>query len=429
MHSKELFVYLKKSFVTGAAKNFAVILSTLIFLPLTIQKIGLEVYGLVVMPLIFGGVIAFADFGVSKSVTFLIAGRSDDGEIGEVITSGAFVNGIVISLLAIAAWILIVLKVPIFGESLNIEDSLRSHVIIVGFSILVVMLINNLFAAILEAFFLQHYINMGFAISSVAVNTFIYGASLVTDSVPVLMISPLFAFILMTIYYLYIITSRTAAALGRASYMETLKLATLSLDFFKISAVNTLVLPANKFLLVYLSGSTGALAVLDISMKIAMMSSAMLNTLSQPLFAVFSNNSLGRDQIGKYAICVTTILFSAYLVGVAIYFSVGAKIVSYLDRENASVLFDMSIALMIGLGLHACSEPCFRAMLGVGDLGVALRLKLLTPILNILILAVMLSDQTLASIVYSYAAAVFLAGVFIILYFAIFFERRMNRSL
>jgi hypothetical protein len=89
----------------------------------------------------------------------------------------------------------------------------------------------------------------------------------------------------------------------------------------------------------------------------------------------------------------------------------------------------MSIALMIGLGLHACSEPCFRAMLGVGDLGVALRLKLLTPILNILILAVMLSDQTLASIVYSYAAAVFLAGVLIILYFAIFFERRMNRSL
>ena len=68
----QLVSYLKKSFLTGAFKTVIVTLSTVIFLPLIISNVGMTNYGLISLTLIFGNMVVFADFGISKSVTLLI---------------------------------------------------------------------------------------------------------------------------------------------------------------------------------------------------------------------------------------------------------------------------------------------------------------------------------------------------------------------
>ena len=107
MQGKELYNYLKKAFLTGAIKNAAVIASTIVLLPLIINQLGIERYGLVMMPLIFGGVVALADFGISKSVTFSLVRAENEVEKGKVLASGLIVIGMAIFILGLIVWFLI----------------------------------------------------------------------------------------------------------------------------------------------------------------------------------------------------------------------------------------------------------------------------------------------------------------------------------
>jgi len=64
MTGNQLVAYLKKSFFTGVFKTLIVTLSTIVFLPLIIQQVGMETYGLISLTMIFGSMVVFVNHGV-----------------------------------------------------------------------------------------------------------------------------------------------------------------------------------------------------------------------------------------------------------------------------------------------------------------------------------------------------------------------------
>lgn len=422
MQGKELYSYLKKAFLTGAVKNTAVIVSTIVLLPLIIGQLGIDQYGLVMMPLIFGGVVALADFGISKSVTFSLVRADNEVEKGRALTNGLIINGMAIFIFTLIVSFLIARDISVFGDKLDLSSDLEDFILLVGYLIVVIMLLNNFLCAVLEAFYLQHYINGGFAFSSIALHLMIYTASLFFDSIKIIMLGPLAAFILLTVYYLIVVLRRTCVKLKKTNFRDLRKFAELAFGFFQISAVNSLVIPSNKYLLVYLTGSPGALAIFDISLKIALMSASMLNSISQPLFAVFSNKRTSTHVIYNYSLKISAILFTMYIFGVLAYSMLGMDIARYIDIDNAEKIFGASAVLILGLGLNACVEPCFRAILGAGKLRLSMLLKLLIPAFNAVFLLAILSENVLRSVYLSYASAVSLASVILMVYFVIRFK-------
>ena len=182
MKNFELISYLKKSFFTGSFKTIIVSLSTIIFLPLIIQEVGINNYGLISLTMIFGGMVVFADFGISKTVTLLIGQNKDKKNVNDIIASAFFINTLLILLIGLIVSFIIFFNIKILGQKLNQPIEIQNFIVFTGFIILVTLLVNNFLTAILEAFYLSHFVNIGFTISSVVLNLFIYLSSILSDS-------------------------------------------------------------------------------------------------------------------------------------------------------------------------------------------------------------------------------------------------------
>ncbi|NRB37440.1 MAG: oligosaccharide flippase family protein [Pseudomonadales bacterium] len=416
MSEKTLFNYLKKSFFTGAFKTVVVTFSTLIFLPLIIQKVGMETYGLISLTMIFGGVVVFADFGIAKTVTLLIGRDEDKSSAGMIVSNALVINILMMGIIGAVLAVIAFLDAPILGEKLQVSRDLKNYIILVGFVLLVIMLLNNLLAAILEAKLLMHYVNIGFTISSVAINAFIYAACMMSDSIYILLAAPIASFLVVSFYLLNVIRVYTEVRLVRPDVKQIRGMLSTSYRFLNLGLVNSLIIPANKYVLMLVTGSSTALGVFDVALKIALIANSFLNSIAQPLFGVFSNMAGKKNEIYKIACRVSLLLFVLYIVGCLVYYFVGHYIVRFIDAENVQELYRVSLILLFGVGFLSVSEPFYRALLGAEKLKAALYLKLLVPVVNISFFSVLVNTVDLDRISLAYAAGLLVSSLAIIVY-------------
>lgn len=423
MERQKLISYLKKSFLTGSFKTVLVTLSTVILLPLIIQQVGLETYGLIALTMIFGGMVVFADFGISKTVTLLIGQDETKKNVNNIISNALFINICILFFIAIILSLLIYLDIQILGENLKIDNQLKNFIILIGFLILSIMLLNNILTAILESYYLVHYINMGFAISSVFLNLSIYITSLLTDSIYLLIISPLFSFVIVSLYFLLILKNNTNISLKKPSINGILKMFSISFKFLNIGLVNGLVIPLNKYFIVLFTGSIVILAIFDIGIKISLMASSFLNSISQPLFGIFSNIHNKKNEIYNVALKTTLLLFILYIVANIVFYIFGENVITYIDETNKKEIFEVSMVLLIGLTFSSVSEPFYRALLGESRLREAFYLKLLIPIINVLLYLIITVENELYKFTFAYAISVFISSLAIILIYIIKYKK------
>lgn len=426
MEKQKLISYLKKSFYTGSFKTIVVALSTIVLLPLIIQKVGLETYGLISLTMIFGGMVIFADFGISKTVTLLIGQDETKKEANNIISNALFINMCIIFLIGSILYILVYLNIPILGENLKIDSKLKDFILLIGFFILSIMLLNNILTAILESYYLSHYINIGFTISSVLLNLSIYTTSLISDSIYLLIISPLFSFVIVTIYFISILRKKTNISLKRPSKDGILKMFLISFKFLNIGLVNGLIIPLNKYFIILLTGSTVILAIFDIGLKISLLASSFLNSISQPLFGIFSNMNKKKDEIFNVALKTTLLIFALYCIGNIVFYVWGINIIIFIDKINKEEIFNVSLILLVGLTFSSVSEPFYRALLGESRLKEAFYLKLLIPILNTVIYLLFSIENKLYKFTLSYAVSVFISSFIIILWYIIKYRKQYN---
>ena len=417
MKENQLFNYLKKSFITGSFKTISVALVTIILLPLIIQRVGLETYGLISLTMIFGGMIVFADFGISKSVTLLIGQDNKKDNVNSIISNALIINGIILLIIGLILTILLSLEIPILGKSIQISNELKNYIVLIGFVLLGLMLLNNLLTAILEAFYLSHYANIGFTISSISINVFLYCFSLVTDNIFIILLAPVTSFIIVLLYFIFIIKNKINVGLVRPNMKQIKKMLGISYKFLNIGLLNSLMIPSNKYLLIYITGNSSYLALFDIGLKITMIANSFLNSIAQPLFGVFSNIKNNPKRIFAIAKKSSKLIFILYGLGNILFFLVGIYISNIIDQEHGGELYIIAFILLTGITFSSVSEPFYRAIIGLGRLKEAFYLKLLIPIFNILIFFSLSNLNTLKQIAVSYSGAVFISSSVIITYY------------
>ncbi len=408
--------YLTKSFLTGTLKTAVVTLSTLIFLPLIVRKIGLEHYGLISLTMIFGGVVVFADFGMAKAVTLLIGRDKSGKEAGAIVSNALVINLAIVAFIGAVFALLLAFNVPILGEALPISDELKNYIVFIGFVLLSIMLLNNLLIAILEAHLLMHHVNVVFTVSSVALNAFIYLTSCLTESMYILLASPIASFLVVSVYLVSVVRLHTKVSLVKPNVGQMKSMLSLSCRFLNISLINTLVIPGNKYILVLITGSSADLGAFDIALKIGLIASSLLNSLAHPLFGVFVNMSNKNRGVYIIANQISGLLFVLYLVGCATYYFIGEHVTYFLSGSVDSQLFFVSFVLLWGIGFSSVAEPFYRALLAAAELNLAFLLKLIIPIANIFLFFSMTDLPNLQKVSVAYASALFISSAAVILY-------------
>jgi len=418
INDSRLVSYLKKSFLTGIFKTIVVTLSTIIFLPLIISEIGMATYGLISLTMIFGGMVVFADFGISKAVTLLIGQDTQKINVNTIVSNALVINLVILFLIGIVMYLLILTNVSLLGSLTDIDISLQHYIIIVGYFSLCIMLLNNLLTAILESYYLMHYVNIGFMLSSILINIFIYTISVVSNSIYMLLLAPTIAFLLVTFYFLYIINLHTNVRLvNNISIKQIKSMISVSYKFLNIGLINSLVIPINKYMIIYITGNSSNLAIFDIGLKIALIANSLLNSLAQPLFGVFSNMYQAKQKIFTIALKISSILFGLYILGNIIFYYFGLDIVNFIDASYSYLLFKVSFILLISVSFISVSEPFYRALLGSGRLKAAFILKLIIPILNILLYFSLSNILNIERFAFAFAIATFVSSLTIIIFY------------
>ncbi|MDA9803133.1 hypothetical protein N9B77_00230 [Flavobacteriaceae bacterium] len=415
MNSKVLFNYLKKSFITGSFKTIVVSVVTLTLLPLIINKIGLERYGLVSMTMIFGSAVVFVDFGISKTITLLL-GKTEKLKDKNLIVADSFlISMLILGVLAIILIILDYCNISILGKELDISTNLKRYIVLVGFITLLLSIINNMLIAILDSYLMMHLVNVGFALSSISFNIILFIVGWFFKNDFVLVSVPLISSSLLFLYYLILVKVRTDINVEKPNVNRAKRILSTSLKFLGLSLSSTAALPLSKYALVLLSGNPIFIGVYDLSIKIALLANSFLNSISQPLLGVFSKFQDENERVFKIANKISVIIFLLYALGVLSYYFIGENLVKLIDLENYSILFSTSFMLLLLMSFTSVSEPVYRAFMGVSLLKKAILLKLGGLFAGLICYLVFYKYEPLYRISLSYGLALFSSSVLIVI--------------
>ncbi len=418
--------YLKKNFLVSVSKILTVSLVTLLLLPLIIKKIGLDLYGIVSLTLLFSGVSSLIDLGLSKAV-ILLSGEKKISE-NQVVSSALFINMVLISILSVVFIALQLFSVDILGSELNINETDKFIVLNTGFLLLVLMLLNNLCRAILEANYLMHIVNLSLAIYTPLLYTAIFVLSFFTDKVIAFILTPLFITLLMLIFNVVYIKRKTAIHIVRIGSGHLKYVLKSSLGFLNIGLVNSMVMPSMRYIFVLMVADVGLYALFDLSFKIAMLANSFIISLSTPMFAVFSKQIKTKAKgMVKVAFNIFYISIAMYLLMVAAYYFLGGQVLSFLDLEknNLNLLYNITLVLILSLGSVAIVEIFYRYFLGDNQLKKAFLMKLIVPICGIIFFFVFSEFDLVYRFIYAYGLSLFISALVI---FWVFFVENRNKQ-
>lgn len=409
---------IKKSFFSGISKTITVTICTLIFLPIIINKIGIENYGILSLSMLFGGLFGSFELGISKTVTVLFS-QNNDKEKSRIFSNALLI--ILFLLLCIGALFIIVnANFNIFGENKYINRELGNFIVYTSYISVILILLNNLLLASLQGYLLNHYADLGWIVFSVFFHLLLILAAFKFDSIYVIILSPLLAYFLQALFLSSILFLKTELRFGKVDKAYLKPMLYTSIDYFRIGLTTIFIQPINKYLLFYLTGNVGILGLFDIALKLGNISASLLNATSQPLLAIFSKMKDDINKINFLSGKVSIFIFFQYIAGLFIFFVLGKSIVSFLVPENNQLLYYISFLCIASIASTAISEPFFKFLLSQNPPKYAFYSKLSVPISNVLFFMLIDHSDILLKITCAFAISVGFVNNF----FTYFFYRK-----
>lgn len=415
---KNITTYLRKNFVVSTSKTFTVSLVTLFLLPLIIKRLGLELYGVISLTMLFSGVSSLIDLGLSKAVILL----SGDKKISEnkIISSALFINLFIIGALFIVFVFLQLLSFDLLGGDINIDYENRFIVINTGFLLLVLMLLNNLCRAILEAKYKIHVVNLILTIYTPLLYGTIFILSFFTTQIIVYILTPLILTFLMFLFNVFYLKRNTTIRIVKVAKSDIKYVLKKSFAFLNIGIINSAVMPTMRYVFVLLVADVDLYAIFDLSFKIAMLANSFILSLSTPMFAVFSTEIKSNSKkMMKVAYKIFNISLAMYIVLNIGYYFFGYYFLTFLSLEykNLSVLYNISFLLIISLGSVALVEVFYRYFLGNNQLKKAFFLKLIVPVFGIILFFIFNDVEYIYRFIYAYSSSLIISAVAIAISF------------
>ena len=359
---KNITKYLQKNFLVSTSKTLVTSLVTLLLLPLIIKKLGLELYGIISLTLLFSGVSSLIDLGLSKAVILLSGEKGVDEN--KIVSSALYINLFIISLLLIVFVVLQLLSVDLLGSNLNVDKSNKFIILNTGFLLLVLMLLNNLCRTILESKYKMHIVNLTLAVYTPLLYLSIFILSFFTNQIYVFVLLPLILTLLMFIFNVIYLKINTTIRIIKVTKNDIKYVFKKSLAFLNIGLINSMVMPIMRYVFVILVADVALYGIFDLSFKIAMLANSFILSLASPMFAVFSKevkaNSKKMVQIAYKIFYISIAMYVAINVG---YYFLGNFVLSFLDIEKANLelLYNITFVLILSLGTVAVVEIFYRS--------------------------------------------------------------------
>lgn len=417
---KNITKYLQKNFLASTSKTLITSLVTLLLLPLIIKKLGIELYGIISLTLLFSGVSSLIDLGLSKAI-ILLSGEKGVNE-NKIVSSALYINLFIISLLLIVFVGLQLLSVDLLGSNLNVDESNKFIILNIGFILLVLMLLNNLCRTILEAKYKMHIVNLTLAIYTPLLYLSIFIVSFFTNKIYVFVLLPLILTFLMFAFNVIYLKANTSIQIIKVTKSDIAFVLKKSFAFLNIGLINSMVMPLMRYLFVLLVADVALYGVFDLSFKIAMLANSFILSLAAPMFAVFSKevktNSKKMIQVAYKIFYISIAMYLAINVG---YYFLGNFVLSFLDIEktNLELLYNITFILILSLGTVAVVEIFYRFFLGNNQLKKAFLLKLMVPVFGVILFLILKDVNLVYRFIYAYGISLVFSAVFIALSFII----------
>ncbi|WP_123803378.1 hypothetical protein [Flavivirga aquatica] len=417
--------YLKKNFLVSSSKTVVTSLVTLLLLPLIIERLGLKLYGIISLTLLFSGTSSLIDLGLSKAVILLSNKTSEN----KIISSALYINLIIISILTIPFILLQLLSVDLLGSHLNIDKTNKFLILNTGFLLLTLMLLNNLCKAILESKYKVHIVNLTLAIYTPTLYTIIFVLSFFTEQCITYILTPFVLTLLMLLFNIIYIKQHTTIKIIKVTKKDLKHVIKKSLAFLNIGLINSMIMPIMRYAFVILVADVGLYAIFDLSFKIAMLANSFILSLATPMFAVFSKeiqeNSRKMIQVSYRIFYISTAL---YLTTTLAYYLFGSYFLTFLNisSKNLDLLYNITFLLIISLGSVALVEIFYRYFLANNQLIKAFLLKLIVPIIGLMLFFVFKGIDLIYRFIYAYGTGLIISAIAIALSFMIYNKNKIS---
>jgi len=381
--------YLKKSISTGIGNIFGSALIAIICIPLIIQNIGMEKYGIWALLFIFIGISSIADFGISKSLVYFIPKQTIKEDINEIYSAGLFLNSVLLLFVAGVGIVIYLSGVDVWGNNQSLPYELGQKLILYGIIITCCSLVTSFYRSILEALYKIYIVNVGYLILTASNYISIYTLSLFTKKVEYFIICTTGVYVIIFLFHLLIIRFKIPVSLHIPKFTSVKRIVDCAIGFFSISVLNTIVEPSNRYLFVLLSGDQKAYGIFDVALKIAMIFHSCLSTFATPLFSVFAGYGKTRiDEIKRILNRYLIGLGGCYIFGCLLFFIAGKYLLDIFIKLESLALFNVSLVLILGFALAGVAEPFTRALWALGHLRLSFNIRILLPVTNFLLIIV-----------------------------------------
>ena len=379
----KLSAYLKKSITTGLGNSVGSALISIVFIPLIIQKIGMEKYGIWALLFIFIGISSTADLGLSKSLVYFIPKQTTKEDVNEVYSAGFFVNSLMVLFVGVVGIIVYWSGVNVWGNNESLSYELGRKLLLCGLIIACCSLATSLYRSILEATYKIYIVNIGFLLLTTLNYVSIYILSLFTGKLEYFILCTTVVYGIILFFHLFIVHF-TMGVFFHIPRLSTIKgIVKYSFSFFSIGILSSIVLPFNRYLFALLSGDMKAYGIFDVALKIAMIANSCLTAFGTPLFSIFAG--YGRTQLleikrilNRYFIGLGGI----YIFGCLLFFISGKYFLDIFIKVESLALFNVSLVLILGIGLSGVAEPFTRALWALGHLRLSFKTKIVLPVMN-----------------------------------------------
>ncbi|MFX0053039.1 MAG: hypothetical protein ACFE8U_17330, partial [Candidatus Hermodarchaeota archaeon] len=316
--------YLKKSISAGIGNILGSALIAIVFIPLIIQNIGMEMYGIWALLFIFIGISSIADFGISKSLVYFIPKQRTEEDVNEVYSAGFFLNSLMVLLVGVVGIIIYLSRVDVWGNNQSLSSELGQKLILYGIIIACCSLATSFYRSTLEALYKIYIVNVGYLILTASNYISIYTLSLFTKKVDYFIICTTSVYVIIFLFHLLIVHLNTPVSLHIPKFTSVKRILDCAIGFLSISLLNTIVEPSNRYLFVVLSENAQDYGIFDIALKIAMIFSNCLSTFATPLFSVFAGYGKTRiDEIKRILNHYFIALGGFYIFGCLLFFVAG----------------------------------------------------------------------------------------------------------
>lgn len=412
--------YLKKNVFASVGKLLTVSSVTLLLLPIIIQKVGLDLYGIISLTLLFSGASSLMDLGLSQAIVLLSGSKKITSN--QVVTSAVYINLTIITIVSIGFIILNYFGVDFLGKDINLNETEKFWLLVTSFLILIFMLLNNICKSILEANYYMHVVNFSLALFTPVLYITIFVLSFLTNNISIYIVTPLIITICLFIFYVIFIKTKTKVKLVKVDKTHIKSVLKCSFRFLNLGIINSVIMPIMRYLFILMVADVGMYAIFDLSFKVAMLANSLIVSLSVPMFAVFSK------MIKEKAVEMSKIAFKIFYISLAIYVAIiigyhflGEMILSYLKLSvnNLSVLYDLIFVLLISLGSVAVVEVFYRYFLGDNQLYKAFLMKLTVPITSVIFYFLLNDTEIIYRFIYAYGLSLIINAIVIFCAFLI----------